>query len=168
MEADALKKKAAVWLKKLGAYKYVFLVIAAGAILLLWPDGERGQTVQTRAPSEQSFSVEQTEEKLEEILSQIDGAGKVSVMLTVKGGTEQVLAQDTTVSDREETWETVVISTGSGTQEVVVQTQLYPEFRGALIVCEGGDDPGVKLLITQAVSSLTGLGSARITVCRSR
>lgn len=165
MEADALKKKAAGWLKKLGAYKYVFLVIAVGAALLLWPEGERGQTVQAEAPLEQGFSVERTEEKLEDILSQIDGAGKVRVMLTVKSGAEQVLAQDTTVSDREETWETVVISTGSGTQEVVVQTQIYPEFRGALIVCEGGNDPGVRLLITQAVSALTGLGSARITVC---
>ena len=48
---------------------------------------------------------------------------------------------------------------------MVVRTQYYPSFRGALVVCPGGDDPQVQLAITQAVSALTGLGSDRITIC---
>lgn len=87
-------------------------------------------------------------------------------MLTVKSGMERVLARDSSVSETEETMETVVISTGSGKQEVVLLTQRYPTFQGALVVCEGGDDPQVKLLVTQAVAALTGLGSARISVCK--
>jgi stage III sporulation protein AG len=83
-------------------------------------------------------------------------------MLTVRSGMERVLAQDSSNGDTE----TVVISTGSGKQEVVLLTQKYPDFQGALVVCEGGDEPQVRLLITQAVAALTGLGTARISVCK--
>ncbi len=55
---------------------------------------------------------------------------------------------------------------GSGTEEVVVLKQYYPTFQGALIVCSGGGDAQVQLLITQAVSALTGLSAARISVCQ--
>lgn len=166
MDVGAMKQKAAGWVKKLGAYKYVFIVIAAGVILLLWPEGESVETLETGMMQEESFSVDEMEEKLEKILGQIEGAGQVSVMLTVKSGMERILAQDSTISDDEKSAETVIISIGNGKQEVVVQSQIYPTFQGALIVCEGGDDPSIKLLITQAVSALTGLGSAKITVCR--
>jgi stage III sporulation protein AG len=162
MERDVIKQKAAGLAKKLGAYKYVLLVIAAGALLLLWPEQDTVDVEETAVSSEENFSVEALERKLETVLSQIDGAGSVSVMLTVKTGMERVLAQD---SSGENT-ETVVISTGSGKQEVVLITQKYPDFQGALIVCEGGDEPQVRLLVTQAVAALTGLGTARISVCK--
>lgn len=37
-------------------------------------------------------------------------------------------------------------------------------FSGALIVCSGADDPGVRLRIVEAVSAFTGLGSNKIVV----
>ena len=93
----------------------------------------------------------------------------VSVVLTVRSGMERVLAQDVTASradgDAQSTTKTVILSTGSG-EETVLLSQNYPTFQGALVVCRGGDDPQVKLLLTQAVAALTGLGSDRITVCK--
>lgn len=168
MDVGAIKQMAAGWLKKLGAYKYVLLVIAIGALLLLWPDGSGEQKTETTETGQESFSVEVLERKLEDVLSKIEGAGHVSVALTVKMSSERILAQDSRTRDDEESSETVVISVGSGKQEVVVQTERSPVFQGALVVCEGGDDPQVKLLVTQAVSALTGLGSARITVCKGK
>jgi stage III sporulation protein AG len=162
MDREMLREKAAGWIKKLGAYKYVFLVIAVGALLLLWPEQEAVDAVEAESSSEEGFSVEALERRLEAALGQIDGAGSVSVLLTVKSGMEQVLAQDSNDGDTE----TVVISTGSGKQEVVPLTQKYPEFQGALIVCEGGDEAQIRLLVTQAVAALTGLGTDRITVCK--
>jgi stage III sporulation protein AG len=162
MDRDKVRQKAMGWLKRLGAYKYVLLVIAAGAFLLLLPEQESVETTEAETSGDESFSVESMEKELESVLSRIDGAGSVSVMLTVKNGMEQVFAQD---SSGEET-ETVVISAGSGKQEVVLIKQKYPEFQGALIVCEGGDDPQIRLLVTQAVAALTGLGTARISVCK--
>ena len=162
MELEPVKKRLLGWSKRLGPYKYVLLVIAAGAVLLLWPEHTDGQATVPAVQEEETFSVE----NMEEILGQIEGAGQVSVMLTVKSGMERILAQDGTLSSEEESVQTVVISTGSGTEEVVVLKQYYPTFQGALIVCSGGGDAQVQLLITQAVSALTGLSAARISVCQ--
>ena len=42
----------------------------------------------------------------------------------------------------------------------------YPTYRGALVVCQGGDRADVKLAVTEAVSALTGLSSDRVTVAK--
>ena len=81
---------------------------------------------------------------------------------------ERVLAEDRVEEqgEKESSQEqTTVLCAGEDGEEVVLLTQYYPSFRGALVVCPGGDDPQVQLAITQAVSALTGLGSDRITIC---
>ena len=160
----------AVW-KALDKYKYVLIVIAAGIILLLWPAGERERSAGTGGSADvrESFDLDALEKKLSRTLSMVEGAGEVTVTLTVKSGMEQVLASDrtTSVSERGSSVEeeTVLINTGSG-QDTVLLTQKYPTFQGALVVCEGGDEAEIRLLLTLAVSALTGLGADRITVCK--
>ena len=155
--------------KLLDKYKYVLLVILAGIVLLLWPSGEREQPEPASDSAPEDFDLAALEEKLSQALSQVEGAGKVTVTLTVKSGMEQVPLTDrsTSVSERGNSVEekTVVISTGSG-QETVVRMQRGPVFQGAVVVCQGGDRAEVRLLMTQAVASLTGLGADRITVCK--
>ena len=160
----------AVW-KALDRYKYVLIIIVVGIILLLWPTGEREQGAETGGTSDvrETFDLEALEEKLSKTLSRVEGAGEVTVTLTLKRGMEQVLASDraTSVSERGNSVEeeTVLVSTGGG-QETVLLTQKYPTFQGALVVCEGGNNAEIRLLLTQAVSALTGLGADRITVCK--
>lgn len=160
----------AVW-KLLNQYKYVLIVIAAGILLLLWPTGDGKQKPDGGAQAEtrEDFDLEALEEKLSRTLSQVEGAGQVTVTLTVKSGMERVLASDrtTSVTDRGSSVaeETVLVSSG-GSQEAVLLGQNYPIFQGALVVCQGGDNAEIRLLMTQAVSSLTGLGADRVTVCK--
>ena len=160
----------AVW-KALDRYKYVLVVIAVGIVLLLWPTGERKQNAGTAgaAGAWETFDLEELEEKLSRTLSKVEGAGEVTVTLTVKSGMEQVLASDrtTSVSERGSSVEeeTVLVNTGSG-QDTVLLTRKYPTFQGALVVCQGGDSAEVRLMLTRAVSALTGLGADRITVCK--
>lgn len=162
-----------VW-KSLGRYKFVLLVILAGIVLLMLPDSEKTQKSQEQITvnTEEDFSVEALEEKLESTLSEIDGAGEVRVMLTVESGMKRVLAQDTSLDQEESAiqreTETVVISTGSGTQDVVLVQQIYPRFQGALVVSAGGDDPAVRLKLTEAVAALTGLGADKISICKGK
>lgn len=155
-------------------YKLVLLVLAAGIILLLWPSGEKAES-QLRSNSsvntlELEFDLDLLERKLASVLSEIDGAGTVSVALTLKDGGERIYATDEEwaqdTETQEEQTQTVVISTGSGTQEAVLVQQRYPTFQGAVIVCEGGGNAEIRLLITQAVAALTGLGTDRISVCK--
>lgn len=158
-----------IW-KALGQYKYVLLLLAAGLALLLWPTGERaGSGQEPSAAQEEDFDLAALEEKLSRTLSQVEGAGRVTVTLTVKSGMEQVPVTDRSTSsgERENRVEekTVVVNNGSG-QEAVVRLRRYPVFQGALVVCEGADQAGVRLAMTQAVSALTGLGADRITVCK--
>ena len=158
-----------VW-KLLDKYKYVLLILAVGLVLLLWPTGEGEEPGESPSNgAAQNFNLAALEEKLSQALSQVEGAGKVTVTLTVKSGMEQVPLTDrsTSVTERGNSVEekTVVINTGSG-QEAVVRLERCPVFQGAVVVSQGGDQAEVRLLLTQAVSALTGLGTDRITVCK--
>lgn len=167
---ERLPQKAAELFQK---YKYVLLVIAAGIVLLLLPLGRdenpaSGGTESQNENGEETFRVEEMERRLEEALSRVDGAGEVTVVLTVKSGARQILAQDSSRSGEESSTSTVVVSTGSGTEDAVVLQQVYPQYQGALVVCPGGGDPAVCLKLVDAVSALTGLGADKISICKSK
>lgn len=167
--ADVWKQAAAV----LGRYRYALIVAAAGAALLLLPPlwGGAEESAPAQAGAEQGPEAG-LEERLERALSRIDGAGEVEVVLTVKSGPQQVLAQDvdTTVDDRgtQSALTSVVVSHGGGEEEAVVVQQLSPQYQGALVVCSGGDDPQVRLRLVEAVAALTGLGADQISVCKGK
>lgn len=157
-----------------GKYKYVLLVILAGVVLLLLPtSGKSSPKAEAQQPEAfQADTADKIERKLEDALSQVEGAGKVTVVLTLKSSGRQILAQDRTSSEKDggtdSTVTTVVVSKGSGVEETVPLQQLSPEFQGALVVCSGGNDPSVRLELVKAVSALTGLGTDRITVCKGK
>ncbi len=165
-------RRAAALLDK---YKYVLLVVLVGAVLLLLP-GKKGEpalpSAGTVVEEQAAFDLAATERKLSAALSQVDGAGQVSVMLTVRGSARQVLAQDGKTTRKEgaseQTAETVVVSKGSGTQEPVLVEQVYPQFQGALVVCTGGESAQVRLKLVEAVSALTGLGADQISICKGK
>lgn len=171
--AAAAVKKLTTALEK---YKFILLVLVAGLLLLLLPTSPGGGTQSAASESgnaaEFAFSVDELEEKLEATLSKIDGAGEVTVALTLRTGARQVLAQDVAVSDRDgdssEERTTVVIAGGSGREEAVALQQLAPQFQGAVVVCPGGDDPTVQLRLAEAVSDLTGLGADKISICKGK
>lgn len=173
-DKDALLTQGKKALSALGRYKYVLLVMLVGALLLLLPDSDStgGDGSQIAASVEEDFSVEALEDKLEATLSEIDGAGQVQVMLTVQSGMKRVLAQDGSMEQEGSTvqreTQTVVISSGSGTQDTVLVQQIYPQFQGALVVASGGGDPTVKLKLTEAVAALTGLGADKISICKGK
>ena len=159
------------WKAVLERYRYALLVVAVGALLLLLPTGGTQPAAEERQTDRETFfqleELEELEEKLARTLSSIHGAGETEVMLTLKSGSRQVMAQDTqSRGEGERSVSTVTLGRGSGSQEVVPLQTVAPQFRGALVVCAGGDDPGVRLQVIRAVSALTGLGSDCITVCQ--
>lgn len=150
-------------------YKFILLVIFAGVVLLLLPTGGEREADQRASDSTaENFSVENMERRLEKALSQVKNAGDVTVVLTVRSGTRQILAQDTKTSSQENSADTVIVSKGSGTEDPVVLQQVYPQYQGALVVCPGAGEPAVRLKLVEAVSALTGLGANKISVCISK
>ena len=153
----------------LGRYKYILLIVLAGAVLLLIPGGQvDGEPGGTSYQKQEEFDLEAMETKLERALSQIQGAGEVTVVLTLKESAHQVLARDTQHSDREESSTTVILSRGSGVEEPVPLHRIYPTYQGALVVCAGGADARVRLQIMEAVRALTGLSTEKISVCKGK
>lgn len=151
----------------LGKFKYVFLVIFIGLILLIWPGQKtNGSTAAQNAGEDQKavFDLEGMEKKIADALSEIDGAGRVTVVLTMKAGSRRMLAEETNNDDTS----AVLVSRGSGYQETVTVQELSPQYQGALVVCEGAGDPAVKLKLVEAVSALTGLGSNKISICKGK
>ena len=162
-------------IQALGRYKYALAVAALGAVLLLWPRQDAG--VQTHTAVQHTISendIDALEKKMEDILSKMNGVGRVDVLLTLESGEELVLATDSTLrysgspqnpDDYDRSNETVTVSGGNGT-DVVVTQQRSAKFRGALVVCDGGDNDRVRLKIVEAVCALTGLGADRVAVVR--
>ena len=171
-----MRKEVAQWLdrEKLLAFwkrwRYAVFAGALGILLLLLPHRSTAGAGTAPEVTEQTdaFDVRELEKRMESVLSQVRGAGEVEVVLTVKNTSRQILAQDQENSERSNSITTVTVARGNGAQETVPIQQISPQFQGALVVCDGGGDSAVRLALTQAVSSLTGLGSDRITVCRRK
>ena len=154
-------------------YKYAVFVVLIGAGLLLWPSGKRDIGTSSVSAAEET-TAETIQAEIEEILGQISGVGQVRVMLTADTDGERQLARDTELTYRGEPTapedysarsETVLTDSGEGDAPVVTQ-RVYPTYRGALVVCQGGDQPQVRLAVTEAVSALTGLSADRIAVAK--
>ncbi|SHI08255.1 stage III sporulation protein AG [Sporobacter termitidis DSM 10068] len=161
--------------------KFVMIVLAVGLVLILWPTGGQASKKDTGTLSKQTtadFSLSEQESRIAAALSEIQGAGKVTVVLALKTGTEQVLARDETESSTtngkgdstetssEHSSTNVIIASGSSTESPVTLKYIYPEYRGALVVAEGADSAAVKLQLVNAVSGLTGLGADKIVVTK--
>lgn len=159
------------FLNKLGKFKYPLLILLLGLLLMLLPGKATVQNTESAAtePVEvESLSVE--EEKLANLLSKIQGAGAVEVMLSLRTGEHTIYQTDTQrqTGSEEETLrqETVLYAAGSGQQSALIQQVQAPVYQGAIILCQGAGNPEVKLALVEAVSSITGLGADRITVVK--
>lgn len=135
--------------------KYALLILGVGLILILLPTGTKTKSSTATDLSAPSFSITDEEARLQNQLSLIKGAGKVSVLLSVKGSASRELAKSKD--------ETLVVS-DNGDEKVVDIYYVNPEYLGAVIVCEGAGSADVRLEVTNAVVAFTGLTTNKITV----
>lgn len=155
------------WKKGWDRWKYILLVVLVGVVLLLMPSGRNsGEPRAANQMGGEAFDLEGMEQKLERALSQIQGAGEVTVLLTLKESSRQVLARDTQVSDSTQSSTAVIVSQGAGNEQTVPLQSVYPKYQGALVVCTGGDVARVKLELLEAVRALTGLSAEKISICK--
>lgn len=154
-------------------FRIPLLIFAAGLLLMLLPTGTRSmRSSDTAAQTAQTPELTPPQAEMEEILSRIEGAGRVELMLTLRTSGASVYQTDTRTvtsgSGTTEECETVFGQTSGSGKEPVVQTTLAPQYQGALVVCDGADRASVRLAVVQAVASLTGLGSNQIAVVKMK
>lgn len=162
MDTAGLKERAAEFVKK---YRFVLLVLLAGLLLMALPEGEGEKEVVSVSQEAESTSVQ---DELAHILSRIQGAGKVEVLLTEYKGSETLYQTDTQKASDSVREDTVLVSDSNRTDAGLIRQVNPPVFLGAVVVCQGGDSPKVKLDIVEAVMSVTGLSSDRITVLKMK
>ena len=160
------------WTGLLKKYRLAALVLLLGVVLMLLPTGGKAQTSGDGGETLwETFSLEETEKRMAEVLGSVEGVGKVRVMLTLRSGETLSLAEDSSSAlgsggDVRQDSQVLTVNRGSGRQEVVVTKRMYPTYQGAVVVCQGGGNSRVRLQVMNAVSVLTGLSSDRISVVK--
>lgn len=156
-----------------GKYAYVALILGLGIFLMLLPAGEQ---TDSKRPVESTLhtesEIESLQNQLSQLLSQVDGAGKVCVLLTVAAGEKTIFQTNgnVTIDDRTDSsrTDTVILTDGSRGQSGLVQQINPPTYLGAVVLCQGADKPSVKLSLTEAVSKATGLNYSKITILKMK
>ena len=146
-------------LRRIKGAKTPLLILCVGLLLLLLTGRNDGRAAEepSAAPAAEETAAE-AEKRLSSLLEVIDGVGKNRVLLSLSVSSETEYITDE--------GETVILSSGGGKQTALPRRTRYPQYQGAVVVCQGGDDAGVRLLVTEAVAQFTGLRSDRITVLK--
>lgn len=152
-----------------------------------------GQQDLAAASGEQSLQeyIARQEERLKEVLSAVDGAGQVQVMITAKASRERVVEKDvvkssTNVTETDSAGGKRVSSENSYSESTLYENgrtssagldggqinspyvikELEPEIEGVVVVTQGGDDLLVVNEITESVSVLFNLPVHKIKVVK--
>lgn len=144
-------------------YKYPVLVFAIG-LLLLVSDGLTGRGKAEVANVERGDDILALEQEIKDVLEKIDGVGRAEVMLSLEYSEQNVYAKE----ERQNSFEEIVVINEGGSQKALLEYTMSPVFKGALVVCDGGDNSKVKLEITDAVKALTGISSQKIIILKMK
>lgn len=176
--------------KKLKRSDWLILVLAGILILIIaLPTDTKGKKQAEEAKENISkenntmeTSKDEIEQKLEDILEKIDGAGEVKVMITYQDSGTQVVEKDknTSANSVEESdstggvrstkeqklQESTVYEEADAGNTPFVSKELLPKVEGILIVASGGDNQKVKQNISEAVLALFQVEAHRIKIVK--
>lgn len=166
----------------------IILIITVIAINLIWNDEEKEsqedllkkELSNVNNIEDNSNAENNLEEKLENILTKLNGVGKVNVLITYSES-NQVIAmynenskestteeEDTSGGKRTiqevDTSKDIAYKEENGNKIPVTEKIIMAKIEGAVIIAEGAKDASVKTNIVQAVEAVTGLATHKIQV----
>lgn len=169
-------------IKKKIQYLAILLVIIVILAIYFASAGSGARQQEENAPAATGSSaqnLDSIEEQLQYTLSQIEGAGRVEVMITYESSGEIVPAlsvdkQTSTTTDTSENGtsttstentqsEVVTVGDSSGSSALVIREN-SPEIRGVIVVAEGADNIGVKLNLLSAVETILSISPDQVDV----
>lgn len=163
-------------------FKILLLILVAvvGLVLLFGFDFKKdnndtaNNTISTNGYISTIDYCKMIESKLIDVLSAVDGAGQVSVMITVDGSPELVYAneKDQTSSTNSSgsvttaTYSSPIIVNANGSSTALVMTEILPEVKGVIVVASGAGDVATKLNLLNAVSTLLDISTNQVTILK--
>ena len=166
----------------------IILIITIIAINTIWKGDKvkksesENVTIKTvnKNTKEITDKTDDMEEKIANILSKIDGVGKVSVLITYSSTSmiiplynEDLEESLTEENDKEggmrkitenKRKKDVIFQESSGEKVPITQSVISPKIEGAIITAEGASSVEVKSNIIQAAQAVTGLSAHKIQV----
>lgn len=130
--------------------RIMLIILIIGIAFIVISGGHR---IEPNVKSDAATDYHGEEERLSEILSQIDGAGRVSVMISYVSTIEKDIAYD---GDNNH-----AVTSGG---DVMVKREVFPKVKGVIVIADGGERKEVRQAITEAVTAVTGAGANRICV----
>ncbi|SHH54235.1 sporulation stage III protein AG [Sporanaerobacter acetigenes] len=171
----------------------LLIILIIGAMLLIAASalkGEKSQEEVFKKDEKKEKVIENNymedyamllERKLENILGEIKGVGKVKVMITLEETTEKIPAMNTT-QNQEKTSEkdsqggvreiiredsSIQVVTRGSEGNIIVLKEIKPEVKGVIVVAEGAENIEVKEKLYQAVKTALGISGNRVEVYSS-
>ena len=161
------------WLSKDKTIRILLWLGVAGILLIgvseLW--SAREDEPQT-AVSLTAHQVEQAlEERITDLLRQVEGVGGCRVMVTLESDTQSVYAADTvsaagadgTASLSEQY---LTVDTDAGPVGLLI-TRIQPTVKGVAVVCDGGGNTTVQQRVIQVVSTAFHISERRVCVVKA-
>lgn len=181
--------------KKLTAFENLVIIVVVGVIIILAggfftrpggsgdaskvpssePDTDQSQWTQASGLIGEDIIVN-LEERLSNLLSQVEGAGKVEVMIYADSSSEMVPAYNDQLNSRsDEETERISLESSerrelalSGDDKPVILKVEIPEIKGVVVVAEGADDFLVKQELNSAVCTLLGVPEHRVQILKHK
>lgn len=176
-------------IKKLKSIKNIEIIIAVLIIcvmLLIYfssigggKSSSNSSTINDIKYTDAETYVKDLETRIGSTLSKIDGAGEVSVVITLSSSSEFIIAKDVEQTTHTEsvtengvttkTEEIVVIEkplliNGSSGDEPLILMEIMPKIAGVVVVAEGAKDVNVKLNLLKAIQALITVPSGNIEI----
>lgn len=172
------------WCKEGNGFRIIVLLGIFGMALILLSGlltGEKQQATDSQRDTHgtqpaASLSISATEyaaeveSRLTALLTQMEGVGAATVMVTVRGTAEQVYAEEVRASqsgNSKQTENAYVITKSGGEESALVAQTRYPAVAGVAVLCTGGDRPAVQERVIRAISTVLGIPSSDVFVGRS-
>ena len=141
----------------------IFLALLAGVLLLAMGKGFFGGEKER-----------ETETRMAEILSKVQGAGAVDAMLTYCRTEERTIAQDEVREESERDGKfrveqkAVLTEEKGGNTAPFILSENAPVIEGVVIVAEGGGDATVQAALHQAAEALCNVPAHKIAVLQMK
>lgn len=152
--------------------KIILLALAIGVLFVLLSEILPERQNKNRAVFDQENYIISLENRVEKMVSDINGAGECNVMINVSSGSESVYVKENKKSydtseqnNKSESEDSVITMKDSdGSEYALVTKELMPEICGVVVTCKGADDVSVKNSVIQAVSTVLGVGTNKVCV----